>query len=47
MSDETFLIVCAVGLFLVSMFLFAGSPDLTDAIICNLMETCDEFVKEE
>lgn len=37
-SDQLFL--RAVGLYLFGLFLFAGEPDLNDALISHLMNHC-------
>ena len=38
--------VIAFMIFVCAIF-FIGSPDIADAIICNLMDTCSQFEKVE
>jgi len=33
-----------VAVIILAIFLFIGSPDVTDAVICYLMDTCASFV---
>jgi fucose permease len=33
-------IVCIFALIIVAFFLFGGNPDMTDALISQLMNTC-------